>query len=401
MNGLVKILVVAALAASVAWNALLARALVTDLRMNDFGRFHFAAESFLRGGGLYDPRPAHLRQGREVEGSQLGNLNPPHFHILLLPLGLLPRSQALLVWGLGSLAAVFLSFLMVLRELGLRLTFVSATLTAVLLLNFVGTTMVMVTGQLSFLLLWPITASWVAARRGAWVRAACLCGIAASVKPFLVLLLPLFALRGGFRSASAGLLAAGAAFVVGVIVFGVEAHADWIGELSSVRWTWANTNASIYGLLARSLSDSGSVAPVALAPHLVRPLWLVGSLLIGSAALVVAGRGQGPRAVDRGFALLLLASLLVSPLGWAYYLSWPLGPLIALARDSRATLAGGARERTCVLLGGIALVALLWPFPATDLCQPAPLATITVGSIYFWGTFALVACLIIDAGPSR
>ena len=64
------------------WNAYLAYELATDLRMNDFGRFYYTAVAFLQGQEMYGPRPAEVVQPSELRtGQQLGNLNPPHFHL--------------------------------------------------------------------------------------------------------------------------------------------------------------------------------------------------------------------------------------------------------------------------------------------------------------------------------
>src|SRR5207247_183245 len=176
---------------------------------------------------------------------------------------------------------------------------------------------------------------------------------------------------------------------------------------------------------------------------LIKPLWYASVGLVGTLTLAAStpnsttetrdrdrDRGEGlithhsslithKIAVDRDFALLLLSSLLISPLGWAYYLWLPLGPLVALAASwwPKTGSAGfqpacrqdvGATPNTCgagfqpayrrwrdgLLLVGI--TGLLWPFFATDIFQPHVWATVSVGSVYFWSTFALWSSLIVD-----
>ena len=53
---------------------------------------------------------------------QFLNLNPPHFHLILLPLAPLTRSPALVAWGIVSLVCLVLSLRLIARESDLVLT---------------------------------------------------------------------------------------------------------------------------------------------------------------------------------------------------------------------------------------------------------------------------------------
>jgi hypothetical protein len=72
----------------------------------------------------------------------------------------------------------------------------------------------------------------------------------------------------------------------------------------------------------------------------------VAFVLLVTLAVVARDRGQP---VDRSFALLLLCALLVSPLGWMYYLWLAAGPLAALALAHGERL--GTATRMPVLSG--------------------------------------------------
>src|SRR5262245_34640928 len=83
--------VLAALVIAMAvWNAQKARDMVTRLDFGDFRVFHRTAEAFIAGDNMY----ARTRHTVEVGGQSVSfdrpNLNPPHFHLLLLPLARLP-----------------------------------------------------------------------------------------------------------------------------------------------------------------------------------------------------------------------------------------------------------------------------------------------------------------------
>ena len=79
------------------WDVVLVR-VMASLNMNDFGRFYYAARAFLAGHDMYAPSPATPLGGGQLAGTpQLFNLNPPHFHLVVIPLAALwtePRRVA-------------------------------------------------------------------------------------------------------------------------------------------------------------------------------------------------------------------------------------------------------------------------------------------------------------------
>lgn len=387
------------------WNAALVLVMARGLERSDFGKLHASARAYLAGRDMYDLGPATLSPVRGMTGEVLEyikflNLNPPHFHLILLPLAPLPGRWALAVWGLASVGCLALALRSIQREAGVMLTPWGRRLAPLALLSFAGLGAVAVTGQVSFILLVPVTLAWIAARRGRWTAAGAYLGLAMSVKPFLAIFLPYFILRRRFAALSTALATAAAAFLVGLGVFGWEAHRSWIAGLSAVTWEWVAMNASVLGFLRRILAPSSYYAPLLDAPRLITPAWLVVSGVLGVVSLAVAAaHADDARAVDRGFGVLLLAALLISPLGWTYYWWLALGPMVALVvtwgiRAVAPEAPGPERWRRAFLL--LAVPGLIWPLPATVAFQPSPLATVLCGSAYFWATLALVAALIAD-----
>src|SRR5690606_34277971 len=122
---------------------------------------------------------------------------------------------------------------------------------------------------------------------------------------------------------------------------------------------------------------------------LVAPLGIAGAIAIGIATLWLTTRRTGAGAAsaahtDRDWSLLLLASLLMSPLGWSYYLwlaLWPAAAVIAHAAPWRRR-AG----RDLLLVGGLA--GWLWWGKMTYWGQPHPAATIACASMYTWALLA-------------
>src|SRR2546427_3949261 len=148
----------------VVWNALLFCVMVQH-NMTDFGKFYYSAVAFLQGQDMYGSSAAALAGMKELR-----NMNPPHFHLLLLPLALLPAGLALALWGVASLLSLLISVRLIVREVGLALTPWQWRLGGVGLLSFIGTAGVFMTGQLALLLLLSITLALVEARGGRWAH---------------------------------------------------------------------------------------------------------------------------------------------------------------------------------------------------------------------------------------
>ena len=393
--------------AALAWNAALVLVMERGIERSDFGKLHASARAFVAGKDMYDLGDATLSPVRGMTGEvlhyiQFLNLNPPHFHLVLLPLAPLTARAALVVWGVASLACLMLSLRLILRETDFVLTPGRGRLVALALLSCAAMGAMAVTGQVAFLLLLPVTLAWIHARRGRWALAGVYLGLAMSVKPFLAIFLPYLVLRRRFAALGTAVGAGAAAFLVGLGVFGWDAHRAWMAGLSAVSWEWVAMNASALGFLKRVLAPSLYFEPLLDAPGLIGPLWVLLAAAIGVMTLVVAAADTEKGAVDRGFGLLHLASLLVSPLGWTYYWWLALGPMVAVGASWRGRSAHEERPpdskarawRRALLLA--AVPGLFWPLPLTVVFQPSAWATALPGSAYFWATLALWAALLAD-----
>lgn len=392
----------AVLLALILWNASIAHTMVTKLQMSDFRIFYLSAHATLEGRDMYDlPSELQPYNGRMLRLT-LVNLNPPHFHLLLLPLALLPAGMALSLWAVASLVCLGCSLHVVVRETHLKLRWPQCWRAAVWLLAFAGTGAVLGTAEMSFLLLLPLTLAWSAARCDRWSRAGFYLGIAMSVKLFLLIFIPYLVLRRRLGAAAVSCVAAFACFVAGVLILGPDSYRSWLRQLTSVGWTWRSPNASVMGILSRALTENPYYTPLALAPRLVFTLWLPAVVLIATVSLVAVTFDRTQSAVDRAFALLISAALLISPLGWIYYLWLGLGPIAALARrwrDDAGSTAPGAtttarRWRQRFL--GLVVPGFVWPYFATFAFQPHAWATILSASAYFWSTAALWCAIVAD-----
>lgn len=405
----VKVLLPLAVFVCVGWVALLAVVtLFTVVPENDFGRFYCSALAFVRGEDMYTwwpATPATWKYWMMLEGEtfylDLYNMNPPHFHLLLLPLVPLGPEWAMAVWLLLGLGCLGLTLHLANRAGQIQWSEVAKGLLMLLLCGEMGQSMAKL-GQVSLLLALMVTLVWWHERRGEWTAAGIWLGLGIAFKSFLLVLVPYFVLTRRWRLLGVALLSALASFALGVLVFGLDNHRTWLaGVGSSDAWVWWPNNASLMAALARTFSENAMFEAVTALPmSTVKLLWVLLGGLMGLATLVVAIRGRNALRTDRAHALLLTGCVLFSPLGWNYYFWLPLAPLLVvlvgwLCETPQEGPAPGVRQARWTLLI-VAALAYSVPLAFITTFQPASWATCLIGNAYFWAAFLVWLALLLD-----
>jgi hypothetical protein len=379
--GVAAVVLLAVASALVVGHIRLWRMTADERAGQDFGIFLASVRHGVAGRSLYAPTPLRSRTGGT--GTAPLNLNLPHTNLLVWPLATLTDRHALLAWTSSGLALFVAASAMSLRALRWQWRWLPAISLLVYLLAWAPSAAFSLTAQVSFLLMLPVTAAWLAYRRGHAAAAGVWLGLAAAMKPFLLIFVPYFVLRRD-RSATAAMAAAIAGiFAIGIASFGVESYVEWARQLPRITWSAHFFNASFTGVLQRAFGRS-YLALVADAPWLVLPVAGGLSLIAAAITFRAVARARG-RNVDGEWTALLLASLLISPLGWNYYLwiaLWPAASLIAGEAPWRRRWSGDLW-----LVAGLA--GWLWWSRMTTWGQPHPLATLTFGSMYFWALLSM------------
>lgn len=182
----------------------------------------------------------------------------------------------------------------------------------------------------------------------------------------------------------------------GLSVFGWPAYASWLASLSSVDWTWPPMNGSIAALIDRAFLAGPFYTAILEAPLVASILRILLPAVLAVFSLTVFLRDRSETAVDRTFVGLLLTALLVSPLGWIYYLWLPIGPAAALWSTSRSRVSP-VRDA----LVALAIPGLVIPFLIVGLSSTSAFATLTFGSLYSWTMLALWGSVIADWASTR
>jgi hypothetical protein len=218
-------------------------------------------------------------------------------------------------------------------------------------------------------------AAWWAARRGAWASCGGWLGLIGAFKPY-ALPVALWVLARPSRARRALLPMAVSAtlpFLLGVAVFGLDAHVEWLAQAREIEWLWTAWSASVHGFLIRGYGGQ-TPSPGAAVPVIVSALgWVLGAGVLAASLWRV--RNADP---DRAFALLWVASLLSFPLGWVYYGWLAFAPVYALY----------VRGRLHEPLATRALWLLAYP-PALLWMGSERLWSLSVGSVYFWAALGL------------
>jgi hypothetical protein len=346
---------------------------------SDFTIFYYTARLVADGLPMYGESP--VRYGVKWASSHLGNLNPPHFQMLLQPLAGLTYAQAYVAWALVNLAALGVALWLIVRGLGLRVTATGAAVAGALMMASTPFTSVAVTSEWSFVLLVPFTMAWLALRQAHWGRAGAWLGACVALKLFFLLFVPWLLLKRQWRAVAMLGLAALAWTVAGMALYGVDTYRLWIHSLSTVGWWWLPMNASWQGVVARVFQGGATVQAVIHAPWIVPGLSVAGSAVIGAASVWAAHRSQ-PSAggTDAAVLILLAGAILASPLGWVYYLPLAVAPLAGVLHSGWWQHMAQSWRVVAV----VSALALYVPLEQAAAGQPSAAATLTFACSYFY-----------------
>lgn len=283
-------------------------ALFFQVGMSDFVLFYQAGQDWWTGHPLYT--------------RSASNLNPPLTVVALFaPLATLSLPAARAVWFTLSLIAVMLSVRIVAKECQWTRS-QTLTMTAALMVTYPAW-LAWYQGQLVWVLALPATLSWQAYRHGKLKTAGLWFAPVLALKPpfaLVALFLPvpiwLTAFVGGTVLTEASIL-----------VTGLGPWEEWWAFRDHVFWiTWVD-NLSLTGQFGRVLLREVWQVRLSDLPWFVPVLVFV----LGIAAYIRTAIEDDP---DRRMAMAWLSGVLISPIGWVYYLVTGLAPLLASARPN-------------------------------------------------------------------
>jgi len=288
---------------------------------------------------------------------------PPSAAVYLAPLSLLGLQEARLVWRSVLVAALVGGYLLLMREL--RVPILSrAWLAGLGLWAIFGPAQIAVgEGQWDPIFVLLLAVAVAGARRSRQLLAGAALALAASIKPYPLVVVGFLIARGWWRGLVAAIVGAALFVGVGALVAGTEATTDFLTRVlpaSGAATPYAD-NQALGGVLARAAVNDFKPLPlrdVQWVDLTVRGAAL-GALM---ATIMLVARRSADDADDRMLQLCLFVplSIVVLPAAWTHYAAVLLVPLTVLAVDL-------ARRRPRVRIAwavlGLALVLLAIPNP--------------------------------------
>jgi hypothetical protein len=321
------------------------------------------------------------------------NLNLPVSMILFKPISRLPFNAAWWTWSCMSFTAMLISISVMLKTLNLnKNTEICWTLaaSAVVLATFPAIENHML-GQLGFITLLPLTMAWRSATQKQDLRAGLWLGLAIGMKPFLILIPAgyLFTRRWEILKPMGATIAA--SILVGAMLCGTQSYNDYWLVSQNINWTDANWNASWTGWLDRAFNSQKP-------SNLPDNKWLAHSIALACGAMTTlwfawlarkTKKSNMPAIDDMIFAIGPATSLLVSPLGWAYY--FPIiyfGIFIGLKR----AMTNGISRVQAISATGIWLFLCV---PVSVKVAPGPSSPADWVGMDSWYNYLAIAMLVL------
>lgn len=299
-----------------------------------------------------------------------GYIYPPFLAVVMRPLTALPYHRANQAWFATNclLFAAALFFLVTWRPGGVDP--MAAAGIVFVALNFYPTYRAFQCGQVSLMIFSLVAAAFWLLRRGRDGAAGAVVGLAAAVKLTPAVLVIYFLAARRYRAAVGAAGAGAAALLVSLAGAGWANHVKFAGEILPALSRGAATfaNQSLPGFLARVGMDTTMNA----FQFIDEPRWLWLLARAGSAAVLLVSlflarrlalRG-GEDGAAAGFALVVMGSLIASPISWEHHYIQALVPLTLLV-----TLTVGERWVAPWRAAGLAMGYVLVAANAYDLIR--------------------------------
>ena len=247
--------------------------------MSDFCQDYFAGRYVLQGLSAY--LPVHCWAGyTRIPAPIEYDAHPPFSVLLTLPLSLLPRLSATLLWGFFCLASYLAAGWLLLKELGWH-TLAKVTLFVLASALWPPLRLAEDMQNSAQLLLLLLVAAWVLERRGHSTWAGVLIGLAGLLKVWPAALLLGALLLRRWPLARSGALTLVAGSLLALLALGPAANLAYLGTVQANEQYWvpSDVNLSLVGVVARPLAGYHEVAY--LIPPLAHGFTLAEAVLLG------------------------------------------------------------------------------------------------------------------------
>ncbi|MFH1300355.1 MAG: glycosyltransferase family 87 protein [Planctomycetota bacterium] len=263
------------------------------------------------------------------------NTHPPTANLMAVPFAWLSYQPAHLAWNLTSIAMLCLIVFWIVKGLEIQMTAWTTLALVTLLLACDPLQQSLIQGQPNLLLTLLIVGAWRAGRAGNSVVSGMCLGIATAVKIYPAYLFLYFLVRRDGRALAGGAISFALITLITAAVFGVDAYRDYLTvvlpSISDITNNWGN--ASLLAFWERLFDQSSdSTQPLVNSPVLLQISVWSSWLVMTALAVRSVWKTRAETFSNEGFAITIVAMLLMSPTTWHHYfiiLAFPVGLLLA------------------------------------------------------------------------
>ncbi len=304
-----------------------------NIPITDYGKFYQANRCFYTGKQIYSATIVHQRTKPHLKKLAV-SLNPPFFTILTAFLGRLSYHLSFYTWSLMSLGCGIISLFIISKTLFPNTNLLHHLINLFAFFIYFPTFSCLHYGQITLFLLLFLTLAWYAARQKKIQLASILLGIATNIKLFVALFAVYFFMQKQWRALIVFISTIVLCAILALVCTGPAAYSHYYQALSTIKWFSSSWNVSLYGFLVRLFGGlaEGNHAVLSAPRYVLTSIFSLGSISI----LMLLGLSLRiqtsiePISTDLKFSAILIAMLLLSPLGWLYYFPLLLIPGMSL-----------------------------------------------------------------------
>jgi hypothetical protein len=341
-------------------------------RRTDFSIFYRSALAWRMGGTVYP--------------TDRVNLNLPAVVVAYAPLTYVSTRTAQTIFTLLGVASAFISSRWIANAIPRTPPLVLASIVLAVDAGWINLWL----EQEGLLLMLVVTAAWIADREDRELSAGAWAGLAIYTKPFLAVLILYWLWRRCWRRVGVTFATGGVLLLVGAVLAGPASYLSWWRSLGLAPAPYAPLNGSLLGLWSRTFFGS-EFAPALIRQPLPVLITAWGLSIVALLWTIFRRIAADRDDVDRAWALVLIGSLLASPLGWIYYLPIAAGPLVACV--------GGFISWACVWVSLVIL--LIFRSEVLVVLHTSAVGAIVLGSIHFWVLLLIFIAALIGVPESR
>ncbi len=346
----------------------------------DYYSFYYAAQALLNGDNPYE---VLIAKNLSTLPKIPVNLNPPIVLALFTPLSELNVYLSISFWFFSSIIMGLMSMI-----LACRLLFSSSFLKkhrlsfCLVYLALFSTLMNAWIVQIAAVLGLGIIGGYYLYQQGRYKLAAIVWGIIIALKIFPGLLFFYVLRHKHYKMLGIMAMTVCVMWLIPIAAFGMDAYRNYLTMLPRVLWYGNSWNASIYGFFFRLLVD------VHHPDNIILVQCLTGLICIGCIGWYLKKIYSIKLADNKNhqsFCLTVVVMLLISPLGWMYYFSILLIPI--LVTWSQITLTETSKSR--IILWLFCVFLLNFPVDCIQTQMVKTLDKVTICSFYFYGLLLL------------